>query len=171
MTKVSLFTAACLALAGCGCGGSERSASTTAPETRAYSAWSARFDLPPGWSGGENDAGGYEYTNGELALMLGRAPSAASPTLSAFFDERTKALEAQGKLEGDERSVRDVGGKPARSLRAVVVTTDGGSLAIRLLVVEPNPSERLSLLMVGEKAHAEALGRSWDFVLGSLSFE
>lgn len=169
MTAVALATA--LLLLGCGCGGSERSVTTTAERTRAHSAWSAQFDLPDGWSGGENDAGGYEFTNGELALMLGRSPSATSASLDAFFDERTGVLEAQGKLESTTRGAEPVAGKPARRMQSFISTPEGGALAIRLLVVEPNPSERLSFLMLGDKAHAAALERSWDFVVESLRFE
>jgi hypothetical protein len=171
VTLTVIATAGWLLVAGCGCGGSERAATTSAERTRGHSAWSAAFDLPEGWSGGENDAGGYEFTNGELALMLGRAPAATSASLDAFFEERTRVLEAQGKLETTERGAEPVAGKPARRLSSLVSTPEGGALAVRLLVVEPNPSERLSFLMVGDKAHATALGQSWNFVVGSLRFE
>jgi hypothetical protein len=172
MTKSSLVLAACLALSGCGCGGSERSASSSSPDTgKVEIVGSARFQLPASWTGGENDGGGFEYTNGELALMVGRAPSGSSATLDAFFDQRVQVLKEQGRLEAEQRGSKTIAGKPARTLSAVVVAADGSALSIRMLAAEPNGSERLSLLMIGEKARAVPLEQAWDFVLGTLRFE
>lgn len=163
-----------LLVASCRCGGADRhddAGSAAAKGERSVSAWSARFELPPSWSGGENDAGGYEYTNGEIALMVGRAPGAAAPSLDAFFLTRVSVLEQQGRLTDEARAREPSAGKPSRSLSATVLPESGAPLAVRLLVVEPNGDERISLLMVGEKARSGALAQSWEFVVRSLRFE
>jgi hypothetical protein len=159
-----------LLVASCRCGGSEHAAPTSPETGTELTAWSSRFELPASWSGGTNDAGGYEYTDGELALMVGRAPTAAAPNLDAFFDARVAVLAEQGKLSKTERSSSAIAGKPARSLNAVISPERGAPLSVRLLVVEPNESERLSLLMIGEDRHASKLAQNWRFLLASLRF-
>ena len=58
---------------GCGCAASpERTTERAAPAQNRQEVWGASFSLPEGWSGGENDTGGYEFTDGEVALMVGR---------------------------------------------------------------------------------------------------
>ena len=158
-------------LAGCGCAGSSEPR-TDAPIASgvAVRAWSVAFELPQGWSGGENDAAGYEFTDGKSALMLGRAPTATAPSLDAFFEGRVEALREQGELRSPERSERRFGNRPARELRADVAAA-GATLVVRLLAIEPSGEERVSLLMVAEAKDRASLSASWDFVLRSLNAE
>jgi len=68
-----IVTAAWLCF-GCGCAASKerRAEQRSVAAADSHEAWGATFSLPAGWSGGENDAGGFELTDGELALMIGR---------------------------------------------------------------------------------------------------
>lgn len=164
-----------LVLSSCGCAGSrDRPRGDPAASAGAalqVSAFHARFSLPDGWSGGENDAGGLEYTDGELALMVGRAPSSGAPSLEAFLDSRVAALAEQGTLGGTRRSDSERGGKRLLQFSATVASASGPGLEVRLLVAEPTESERLSLLMVGEASWAAELSAAWDFLVQSLRFE
>lgn len=168
-TSLSTLGLVALLLGGCGCAGSSEPR-TDAPAAAGFAvnAWSIAFELPHGWSGGENDAAGYEFTDGKTALMLGRAPTATAPSLDAFFEGRVEALQEQGELRSPKRSERRIDGRPARELRADVAG-GGATLVVRLLALEPTPAERVSLLMVAEAKDRASLSASWEFVLRSLS--
>ena len=169
-TSIRLSTIGLLAVVtgGCGCAGSSEPR-TDAPGASgvAVRAWSVAFELPPDWSGGENDAAGYEFTDGKSALMVGRAPTATAPSLDAFFEGRIEALQEQGELRSPERSERRIGGRPALELHADVAG-GGTTLVVRLLAFEPTATERVSLLMLAEARDRASLTTSWEFVRRSL---
>lgn len=159
-------TAACLSL-GCGCAAS----SERRPEQRAaevadhHEAWGATFSLPAGWSGGENDAGGIELTDGELALMVGRSALAEGESLDAFAKGRRTTLEELGAAESLEQSEQRFGGERALLYRGR--GSDG--VELRLLVTRLDPRTGLSFLLIGEAKQAARADAAWTKLLGSLT--
>ena len=156
-------------LAACGsCGASDRKADPAAESDASQEAWGAHFDLPPGWTGGQNESGGYEFTDGDNALMVGHHAIAEARSLDDFFDERRRALAVEiGELADSARSERTLHGKRTIALsgRAAI---DGGSVEVRLVVANLGANEGLSLIMVGDAANASRLDQAWHRVLDSL---
>ncbi len=171
MTFVKYGAVALLALALAGC---QKRSSPPEPAPAAadvesgvtVQAWGATLTLPAEWSGGENDAGGFELTDGKVALLLGRHPRAAGASLDAALDERKKSL--------DELSVREVGrkrvtvaGRPALVLKGLA-KQDGGGVAVRLLVAQLESDATLSVMLVGDAASAAHMDSAWRAILAAL---
>ncbi len=159
-------TAACLSL-GCGCAASNE----RLPEQRSaerldqHEAWGATFSLPHGWTGGENEAGGFELTDGELALMVGRNAIAEGESFEAFAEGRRSSLTELGAAESLEQSEQRVGAE-----RAVVYRGQGsGGVELRLMVTRLDPHTGLSFLLLGEARHAGRADAAWTKLLGSLT--
>jgi hypothetical protein len=161
--------AVCLALligvAGCGCAASpERHEESVSQSANEQEAWGARFTLPDGWTGGENDSGGFEFTDGQVALMVGRHPLASGQTLGEFMHDRSRALgELGAKPNGDARPEK-FGGADVLTLRA---SAEGG-VEVQLLVARLGPTEGLSLMMVGEASTRSKLDAAWASVAKTL---
>lgn len=161
----AVVTAAWLCL-GCGCAAS----SERRPEQRAevgdrHQAWGATFSLPAGWSGGENDAGGIELTDGELALMVGQSALAEGESLEAFAEGRRATLEDLGAAGSLEQSEQRLGGERALLYRGR--GSDG--VELRLLVTRLDPRTGLSFLLIGEAKHSARADAAWTKLLGSLT--
>jgi hypothetical protein len=168
MAKAFLFAATlCLSthLAGCGCAASpERSTERAAAAPDRHEAWGASFALPPGWSGGENDSGGYELTDGDLALLVGRHALDPDQSLDAFADEREQALRQTGACESLSRTEQHAGAS-----RILVLEGRGtDAVEIRWLVARLGPDSGLSMMMVGDRPSAAKLDAAWTKLLGSL---
>jgi hypothetical protein len=155
-----------LSVAGCGCAASpeRRDPATDATEEGMTEAWGARFALPDGWTGGENDAGGFEFTDGELALMVGRHALTPEKSLADFMTERTRALEALGAKASGEPRRETVHGSEVMTLSA----GEEGGVAVRLLVARLGPAEGLSLMLVGEASAKAKLDGVWASTVESL---
>jgi hypothetical protein len=161
-----LIVLSLLGTCGCGCAASpERKSEAGRQTANEYEAWGARFTLPDGWTGGENDSGGFEYTDGELALMVGRHPLPAGQSLTDFMTDRARALADLGAKPTSEARREKAGGDDVVTLRAAA---DGG-LEVELLVARLGPTEGLSLMMVGEASARAKLDAAWDSVANSLA--
>lgn len=161
----ALVAAAGLSL-GCGCAASsERRSEQSAAETAArHEAWGATFALPPGWSGGENEAGGIELTDGELALMIGRHEIAEGEAFEAFAEGRRRALAELGAAGALEQSEQRIGGERALAFRG----QGAEGVEVRLLVVRLEPRVGLGFLLVGAAREGVRLEAAWSKLLGSL---
>jgi len=162
---------AVLGVVGCGCS-ADRKGERIEPAAAArpapgFEMWGASFSLPDGWSGGENDAGGYELTDGELALMVGRHELDPEQTLESFIAERRRALEQMGGLTNEQTSQQRVGATSTVQLRARAAA-DAGGVSLRLLVARLGPREGISLLMLGDAGDGSRMDPAWATLLSSL---
>lgn len=162
--------ALCLALlhgiAGCGCAASpERHEESVSQSANEREAWGARFTLPDGWTGGENDSGGFEFTDGEVALMVGRHPLASGQSLGEFMQDRSRVLGELGAKPDGEARAEKLGGTDVLTLRA---SAEGG-VEVALLVARLGPTEGISLMMVGEASTRPKLDAAWASVTRSLT--
>lgn len=151
---------------GCGCAASNerRSERGSALEAPAHEAWGAKFSLPSGFSGGENDAGGIELTDGEIAVMVGRHPIGEADTFETFAEARRRSLADLGAAQSLSRSVQRIGDRDC-----VVLSGRGADgVELRLLLVPLDPATGLSFLLVGEGGGAPRLDVAWTTLLGSL---
>ncbi|MCA9598524.1 MAG: hypothetical protein KC776_34675 [Myxococcales bacterium] len=130
----------------------------------AVRAWGATLKLPSTWRGGENDAGGYELTDGELALLLGRHPGGA---LGAVTEDRKQALAALGIRQVTEATA-SVDGKAVRVLSGSA-REDGGSVSVKLLIAPLGPDAALSVMLVGDASKAKRMDAAWREVLSALT--
>ncbi len=160
--------AVALAVAGCGCAASsDRRPDGPAVETPgSRTAYGVRFELAPSWTGGENDSEGYELTDGELALMVGRQAMAADMTLAAFADERRRALVAGGASGALTQRERTLSGA-----RCIELSGKGeGDVEIKLLVARLDSNMGISFLMLGDAKSTSKLDAAWEKLVGSLTF-
>ena len=164
---LALVIATCEAISlwGCGCAASpERKTERAAATPDRQQAWGASFTLSPGWSGGENDAGGYEFTDGLNALMVGRHALAKDTSLDAFADERARALRDVSASESLTRTEQHFG-----AARAMVLSGRGaGGVEIRLLVARLSAEAGLSLMMLADARTAPQIDAEWAKLLASL---
>lgn len=153
-------------LAGCGCGAPEtRGGQPSAPAAgERFEAWGATFALPAGFSGGENDSGGIELTDGELALMIGRHARSEGESFEAFAETRKQSLLEAGGVGAVETADRRVAGKAARAYAG----KGAESLDVRLLVIEHGASTALTFLLAGEARHSARIDAAWAKLLASL---
>ncbi len=165
LSCVAIATAAWLAV-GCGCAASnerqsERGATIGAPK---HEAWGAYFSLPPGFSGGENDAGGIELTDGEIAVMVGRHPIDEGESFESFAEARRRSLADLGAASTLLRSAHRIGDRDG----FVFSGRGADGVELRLLLVPLDPRTGLSFLLVGEAGRAGRLDLAWTTLLGSL---
>lgn len=154
--------------AGCGCAASgDRRPDGPAVETAGtHTAYGARFALPPGWTGGENDSQGYELTDGDLALMIGRQAMAEDAALATYAEERRRALVESGASDALTRSERTLSGT-----KCIEFSGKGeGDVEIRLLVARLDSNMGISFLMLGDGKHVANLDAAWAKLVGSLTF-
>jgi len=154
---------------GCGCAGSPGRKADPAGEGSAARQrfWGVELVLPVGWSGGENDLGGYEWTDGELALMAGRHRLEAGESLDSFLADRRASLEDGGELTGTSRSEQRVGTLDVLTLSGRA-PSDAGEVEVRLLVLRAGPTEGVSLLLAGDAARRGHIDSVWSTIVGSL---
>lgn len=160
----------CLALllgvGGCGCAASpERRDEAAATNVNEQEVWGATFALPHGWTGGENDSGGFEFTDGEVALMVGRHPLAGGQSLVDFMKDRSKVLADLGAAPNGDARPEKMGNAEVMTLRA---SADAG-VEVRLLVARLGPTEGLSLMMVAEAGAGPKLDSAWASVAKTLA--
>ncbi len=120
--------------------------------------------MPDGWTGGENDAGGLEFTDGDLALLVGRHQLEPEESLDSFLQARSTALGELGAHPESSPRRESVHGS---EVMTVVASADGG-LRVHLLVARLGPREGLSLMMIGEERSAKKLEQAFSHVTGSL---
>jgi hypothetical protein len=157
---------------GCGCAGSPGRKAEPAAESSAMRQrfWGVELVLPAGWSGGENDLGGYEWTDGELALMAGRHRLDAAESLEAFLADRRASLEEGGALTGTSGGEQRVGSLTVLTLSGRTAS-EGGAIEVRLLVLRSGPAEGVSLLLVGDSAKQGSIDSAWASIVGSLGLQ
>jgi hypothetical protein len=161
-----------LCMTGCGCAGSpekrsEPAGPASAAEHGRREVWGASFVLSDEWTGGANDAGGYEFTNGDVALLVGRHPLSPDATLESFMADRERSLRDFGVTVVAPRTDQVVGNARVLSSGGRA-REDGGGVELLLLVARLSPSEGLSLMMVEDGAHAARLDAAWGRLLGTL---
>lgn len=132
-----------------------------------HDAWGARFSLPPGFSGGPNEAGGYELTDGELALLVGRHELDAQQTLESFREGRRGALEAMGTLSDVVLSERQVGSARVVELSGRL-SSEAGGVELRLLVARLGERDGISFLLMGEPKQRSRAEAAWSMLLATL---
>lgn len=152
---------------GCGCAASpeRRDEPMDVKSEDLTEAWGARFALPEGWTGGENDAGGFEFTDGDVALLVGRHPLTPDKSLEDFMTERARVLAELGAGASGEPRREQVRGSDVMTLAAA----EDSGVAVRLLVARLGPAEGLSLMMVGEAGSRGKLDEAWARVVRSLT--
>jgi hypothetical protein len=160
----------CLALllvvGGCGCAASpERHDDAVTTTAHEQDAWGATFTLPDGWTGGANDSGGFEFTDGEVALMVGRHPLASGQSLSDFMNDRAKVLSDLGAAPNGKARSEKIGNADVITIRA---SADAG-LEVELMVARLGPTEGLSLMMVAEAGARAKLDVAWASVAKTLA--
>lgn len=159
----AIVTAACLC-AACGCAASnERRSEPTAVAAGKHDAWGATFSLPPGFSGGENDGGGIELTDGEIAVMIGRHAT-GDASLASFVQERRRSLSELGAAESLVETTQRIGDRDA----AVLSGRGADGVELKLLLVELDSGTALSFMFVSEARQASRLDAAWSTLLGSL---
>jgi hypothetical protein len=157
--------ACCAAVNGCGCAASPERHEEPAPvDEGTQEAWGARFSVPDGWTGGENDAGGLEFTDGDLALLVGRHALEPEKSLESFLEARSAALSELGAHPESSPRRQRVHGSDVMTVSA---SAEGG-LRVRLLVARLGPREGLSLMMIGEERSVKKLEQAFSHVVGSL---
>lgn len=160
IVAISLVTAGC----GCAASGERRTEERSVPSADAHEAWGATFVLPNGFSGGENDAGGIELTDGDVAVMIGRSELGEGETLEAFAASRRQALSETGAGKGVEQSEQRIAGERAWLVRA---RGDDG-VRLRLLTTRLGPRSGISFLLIGDAAHEARLEAAFAKLIGSL---
>lgn len=150
----------------CGCAASneQRGERGGAIAADRHEAWGASFVLPPGFSGGENETGGFELTDGELAFMIGRHALADGESLDDFAESRRRALAELGAAGSLAKSEERIGASRALAFRG----PGSEGVEVRLLLVRLDPRTGLSFLLVGEGAKVARLDAAWTKLLGSL---
>lgn len=150
-------------------GGCQRSAPAR-PEPDAVSsttpgrvqAWGAALTLPEAFEGGRTDYGGYELTDGELAVLIGKHPRQPSESL------RDAARRHANKLDSRVTSEREHAVARTRVLVLEARSTeDGGSVQLWLLVAPLGP-ELLTVLLVGSADSAARGAKVWADIVASL---
>jgi hypothetical protein len=155
---------------GAGC----QKSSATAPDASAppaapaaapgVSAWGVLLHVPETFSAEQNQAAGWEVTDGKVVMLLGRHDLEPKRDLAEFFRERRQALGQFGAVElsiAKRRKLEQGEGLEAEG----GAESDGGSVGLKLFVARIDAHSGLSLLMIhepGEKAHAKA---AWHAVL------
>ncbi|MCC6899696.1 MAG: hypothetical protein IT377_12015 [Polyangiaceae bacterium] len=160
------IVAAAWLCAACGCAASNdrHSERGSSAASASHDAWGATFSLPSGFSGGQNDAGGIELTDGDVAVMIGRHAH-DGVAFETFAEERRRALSDLGAAESLTRSAQRVSGRDA-----VVLSGPGAEgVELRLLLVPLDDKTGLSFLFVAEGGKTARLDAAWSTLLGSLS--
>lgn len=121
--------------------------------------------MPDGWTGGQNDSGGFEFTDGEVALMVGRHPLASGQSLGDFMKDRAKVLADLGAAPSGEARSEKMGNADVMTIRA---SADAG-VEVELLVARLGPTEGLSLMMVADAAARGKLATAWASVAKTLT--
>lgn len=148
----------CVVLAGCQrSSGSnpEAGAPSPAPPAGANSvtAWGVEIAVPERFEGGPNDQGGYEFADGDLALLIGKQAIDPGESLSGAARRHALAL----GIEAGQNTEQALGRG-----RGVTVqgrsASEGGSVDLWLLVAPLGPGEVLTVLLVADpqqRARAE----------------
>ena len=165
LSYVAIATVAWL-VASCGCAASNerRSEQGSTLEKPTHEAWGANFALPSGFSGGENDAGGIELTDGEIAIMVGRQPMGEGESFEAFAEARRRSLADLGAAQSLVRSAHRIGDQDG----FVFSGRGADGVELRLLLVPLDPRTGLSFLLIGEASRVTRLDVAWTTLLGSL---
>ena len=151
--------------AGCGCAASNdrRSEQSSGPASPAHDASGATFSLPSGFSGGENDAGGIELPDGDVAVMIGRHVI-GDGSFAGFAEERRRSLAELGAAESLTQTAQRVSGRDA-----IVFSGPGADgVELRLLLVPLDAKTGASFLLVAEGGKRQRLEAAWAMLLGSL---
>lgn len=156
-------------VAGCsrkptpGVAASAASSAEPAPGGALVEAFGARFTLPKGYAGAESDAGGWEFTDGERVVLVGRHPVSPEASVDSIAAERESALASLGEATVTKRDVLRVAGHDVRT-----ATGSGGGVRFRLLVARLDGAAALSILLVGDSEQPETLEAAWKQVLATL---
>ncbi len=148
----------CVLLAGCQRpSGSNPEAGAPAPApppgANTVTVWGADIAIPEQFQGGPNDQGGYEFADGDLALLIGKHTIDPGESLSVAARRHALALGIEAG-KNTEQALGHGRGVTVQGRSA----SEGGSVDLWLLVAPLGPGEVLTLLLVADpqqRAQAE----------------
>ncbi len=116
--------------------------------------------VPPSFQAEQNQAGGYELTDGKLVILLGRHDLEATRSLSTFFDERKATLSSFGRVDLSEPKPEKLAHGAGLSAEGRA-GSEGGDVGLKLFVARVDARTGLSALLIHDLADKGGAKTAW----------